>query len=383
MASAFASVSPRRCDTALVVGTHRTLELPEGFRWIRAAHPTPDASSVEAARLALAQAAAVPSGGMLVVLLSGGSSSLLALPVDSVPLEDKQATIRHLLRAGADIHALNAVRKHISAIKGGQLAAACGGRTLGLALSDVVDDDLSVIGSGPTVPDPTTFEDAWIVIERFGGATAFPGSVVRRLSEGRLGRVDDTPKPGHRSLTRADTRLIGGRHSAMDGARAEAERLGYVVELFDEAVTGEARDAGAHLARVARELAAPADGRCRCLLWSGETTVTVRGQGRGGRNQELALAAASALVGAGNLAILSAGTDGIDGPTDAAGAIVDSSTWSRASRGDGGSPDPAAALQANDSYRVFEALGDLVRTGPTDTNVGDVQIALVEPRGDR
>jgi hydroxypyruvate reductase len=300
---------------------------------------------------------------------------MMAAPAAGVSLADKQQTTARLLRAGADIQALNTVRKHLSAIKGGWLAAAARGLTRTLAVSDVVGDDLSVIASGPTVPDASTFAEALDVLRRFGGPEGYPSSVVARLAAGTRGEVAETPKPGDERLSRASASVIGSRRNAMDGAAAEAQSRGYTILRIDEPVVGEARTAAlSHLRTVrarARGIARPA-----CIVSSGETTVRVAGHGTGGRNQEFALAAADALASVGAPAALgSAGTDGIDGPTDAAGAIADTTTLDRARAA--GLRDPVHYLDDNDAYAFFAALGDLILTGPTGTNVGDLQVILV------
>jgi glycerate 2-kinase len=312
----------------------------------------------------------VERGEELLVFLSGGASALMAVPADGITLEDKQRTTSQLLRAGADIHSLNTVRKHLSAVKGGRLAARCAGVCRAFAISDVVGDDLSVIASGPTIGDASTFRDALDVLTRFGGEAAYPVAVVDRFRRA----TDETPKPGDALLAQATTTLIGSRVDAMAGAESEARARGYRVVVFDGPVTGEARIAAtAHLqALLAMAQTVP---RPLCVISSGETTVRVTGHGRGGRNQEFALAMAAPLVEKGvDALIASVGTDGIDGPTDAAGALVDATTLERGRRL-GLSPD--RSLADNDSYTFFEALGDLVRTGPTGTNVGDLQVILL------
>lgn len=337
-------------------------------------HPQPGPGSEEGGRRALAIASAIPAEAELVVLISGGASSLIAVPAAGLRLEDKREATGVLLRSGADIHALNTVRKHLSEIKGGRLAAACRAATRGYVLSDVVGDDLSFIASGPTVPDATTYGDALFVIDRFGGRGAFPPPVIAHLLAGVQGERPESPKPGDARLARAETVLVGGRHHAMRGAAADAERRGYTVVVIDEPIVGEARLAGAALARRVMAMR-DTTSRPLCVIASGETTVRVTGRGRGGRNQELALAAAEVLAGAtAPIVGASVGTDGIDGPTDAAGAIVDPTTIPRALE-DGLSP--AAVLADNNSYAFFDVLGDLVRTGPSGTNVGDLQIFLL------
>jgi glycerate 2-kinase len=347
---------------------------PTGTEWHDGGHPVPTSGSVEGARRALAVAERVRADELLLVLLSGGGSALMSLPAAGVTLSDKQQTVRQLLESGADIHELNTVRKHLSAIKGGQLAAACGGPTLTLAVSDVVGDDLSVIASGPTVPDPSTFADALAVLARRGDG-AFPAAVTARLRAGAAGDLRDTPGADDARLARARAEVIGPQRGAVEGARQAAAALGFAVHIVDAPVIGEARLAAAtHIAEVARALGGLP--RPACVIAAGETTVTVTGRGKGGRNQEFTFAAARALPALGSTAVAaSIGTDGIDGPTDAAGAVGDSTTFARARAA--GIVDPDAFLQDNNTYAFFDRLGDLIRTGPTRTNVGDIQIVLV------
>ncbi|HLT46586.1 MAG TPA: DUF4147 domain-containing protein, partial [Rubricoccaceae bacterium] len=292
---------------------------PQRVAVVEAGHPAPDAASVEAGRAALALARrAAGDGAPLLVLLSGGGSALLEAPAPGLSLDDLGATSRLLLRAGVPIAGVNAVRKHLSALKGGRLAAAAHpASVVTFALSDVVGDDLAVIASGPTVADPTTFADALRVLDEAGVRGAVPPSVRRHLEAGAAGEREEAPKPGDPRLAHTVTRLLGTNADALDGARREAGRRGYRVWVRARDVTGEARDVGA---RLARELQALPHGRA-CLLWAGEPTVTVTGEGRGGRCQEAALAAALGLEGDGRpLTVLAAGTDGVDGPTEAAGA---------------------------------------------------------------
>ena len=352
-----------------------------GIDVIRASHPSPDATSEAAARRLLEEAAAAAREGVpLAVLLSGGASSLAALPVQGLRLADKAATADALMRAGAAIDELNAVRKHLSGIKGGRLAAAAG-RSITLAISDVVApvaDDPSVIGSGPTVADPTTYREALAIVARFRLAERVPAAALEVLGRGAAGEIEETLKPGDGRLARSEYRVVGSRLDAVEGARKAAEARGYAVAEIAEPVTGQARAAGARLMEVAAGLAADVAGPV-CLVTAGETTVEVRGTGKGGRNQELALAAALAARGlratGRRFALASAGTDGIDGPTDAAGAIATDDTLDRALAS--GLDDPRDYLDENDTYRFFDALGDLIRTGPTGTNVGDLVVLLV------
>jgi hydroxypyruvate reductase len=324
--------------------------------------------------MALAVANDAQADEQLLVLLSGGASALMALPADGVTLEDKRRTTGMLLRSGADIHALNTVRKHLSAIKGGWLAAQTSARCRTLAISDVVGDDLSVVGSGPTVADATRFADARDVMKRHGGFAAYPPAVMARIMSGARGELPDTPKPGDSRLARSKAAVIGGRREAMQGAADGARALGYAVLVLEAPVIGEARvTAKAHMADVlARARSMP---RPLCVVSSGETTVTVTGSGRGGRNQEFALASADALRDSLERVVLaSVGTDGVDGPTDAAGAFVDTTTIARGMTA--ALPAPQSFLTNNDAHAYFDALGDLIKTGPTGTNTGDIQVML-------
>ena len=381
MAEALLSGVPGRPALAMAVAPDVTAALPGDLEYFTGGHPVPTPGSLAAGRRALDVARATGPDDVLVVLLSGGASSLLESPADGVSLADLQATTARLLRAGADIRALNAVRKHLSRVKGGRLASACPGRTVALIISDVVGDDLAVIASGPTVADPTTYGDALAVLDRFGGIGLYPTPVVEALGEGVSGIRADTPKAGSAGLARTTTTIVGAGRDAIEGARREAEARGYDVDVDAVPVTGEARAAaGSLLARVEAVAAGPR--RRVCLLSGGETTVTVTGTGKGGRNQELALALAGPLSGLPGLAVAaSVGTDGIDGPTDAAGAIADTTTIGRARAA--GLQAPDEYLRDNDAYAFFRGLGDLVMTGPTGTNVGDIQVVMMlgeEPR---
>jgi glycerate 2-kinase len=357
------------------VAPHNVAKLPSGTRWFQSAHPVPDDRSVAAARAVRDVASSGDANDLLVLLLSGGASALMALPADGMSLDEKRLVSERLLNEGAEVHALNTVRKHVSGIKGGQLAASAGGAVLTLAVSDVVGDDLSSIGSGPTVPDGTTFAEALAILDQYGGRDAYPEAVVTRLINGIRGLVPETPKPGDLRLSRSKARVIGGSRSAVAGAQSEAVARGYMVHVVEEPVLGEARLAGRALLNRATHLLHERSGK-HCILAAGETTVRVSGRGKGGRNQECALAMADGMGRLGELAAAaSVGTDGVDGPTDAAGGCVDSTTAARAAAAGLGTPD--TYLADNNSYAFFDALGDLIRTGPTGTNVGDLQIILV------
>jgi hydroxypyruvate reductase len=352
-----------------------SITLPSSTIWYDAGHPLPDGGSIAGAQRALEVARASGARDLLLVLISGGGSALMALPASEISLDAKQTTARTLMAQGADIYELNTVRKHLSAIKGGQLALAARGSVLTLAVSDVVGDDLSVIASGPTVADDSTFTAALDVLERRGGRARYPGPVVNRLLRGAAGELPETPSSGDPRLARAAARVIGPQRGAIDGARRAAESLGYHVHVVAEPVTGEARHAARqHVARTAAAVGAMP--RPVCVIASGETTVTVTGRGKGGRNQEFAFAMAQSLSALGpHVAAASVGTDGIDGPTDAAGALVDATTFARAAAA--GLAAPEDYLTDNNTYEFFDRIGDLIRTGPTSTNVGDLQVILV------
>ncbi len=374
MATAFARVPHMTIRQAIAIGTHEHAELPARVDWIPSSHPFPDHRSEAAGNRAIAIAQGVHSGEALVILLSGGASALMAAPVDGISLADKIETTRLMMTSGADIHALNTVRRHLSKVKGGRLAAACVGATITLAISDVVGDDLNAIGSGPGVPDATSWSDAAAALDRFGG-DGHAGRVREVVRAGLAGEIPDTPKPGAAALARATARVIGSRIDAMEGARAAAAERGYRAIVLHDAVVGEAREAGPKWLALARQAVGGAS-RKVCVISSGETTVRVTGGGLGGRNLEFALSIADTIASMPGTAMASVGTDGIDGSSGVAGGVVDSTTMVRAS-GAGLSP-PGTYLAANDSLAFFAPLGDAIRTGRTDTNVGDLQVLLID-----
>ena len=375
MAAALLTVPHLSIRHALAIGTHRHDPLPAAIEWLASSHPFPDDRSEAAAGRAMAVAHGVHSGEVLLILLSGGASALMAAPIEGMTLADKIGTTRIMMNAGAEIHALNTVRRHLSKVKGGRLAAACVGTTVTLAISDVVGDDLNAIGSGPGVPDPTTWHDAAAALERFGGAR-HPDHVRALVRQGVNGEIPDTPKPGHPSLSRASARVIGSRRDAMAGAAAAASQQGYHPIVVADPIVGEARDAAPGWLEQAG-IAAARVGRPACVISSGETTVRVTGSGAGGRNLELALAAAALIASMpGPVAAASIGTDGIDGTSGVAGALVDSTTMARARAA--GLEAPSHYLAANDSFAFFASLDDVIRLGRTDTNVGDLQVILIE-----
>lgn len=344
---------------------------PDGFAVHRAGHPLPDQEGLEGARAVQELVRRAGPDDRILLLLSGGGSALLTLPARDVSLDDVRWVTHRLQRAGADIRELNTVRKHLEVLKGGGLARIAVPAPLRvLVLSDVVGDHLDVIASGPASPDPSTFADAIEVLARRGLWDEVPAAVRAHLLYGREGDERETPKEGDPCFGGVEVRVVGNVSTALDAAAERAAALGYPPEIRAADVEGPARDVGARLAREALEC----DGPC-CLLYGGETTVSVVGEGKGGRNQEVALAAALGIDRPGVI-VLSAGTDGVDGPTDAAGAMA---TGLTTSRGEALGLDARAHLEGNDAYPFFEALGDLVVTGPTGTNVMDVMMVLVGP----
>jgi glycerate 2-kinase len=342
---------------------------------LAAGHPLPDTRGERGAQQLLDL---VKQRGpqRILCLISGGASALLACPRVPVTLADKIVITQLLLACGASIDEFNTVRKHLSEIKGGGLLRAAQVPVLGLLISDVVGDDPSTIGSGPTAADSTTFADAYAILQRYALIERGPRSVRELLELGMAGRVPETVKPGSAAASRGRNFVVGSNRSALDGAADAAQAAGWTVLRDDQPIVGDTTDAAAQFAARLRALAAAADRLPLCVLAGGETTVRVRGSGCGGRNQEFALALANGIAGW-NITVLSAGTDGVDGPTDAAGAFVDGTTLARAKeRG----LNPDAALAANDAYTFFAALGDLLRCGPTGTNVMDIKIALLPGR---
>jgi hydroxypyruvate reductase len=342
---------------------------------VEAAHPVPDAAGQQAAARILAMVQGLSAEDLVLCLISGGGSALLALPVPGLTLEDKRAVNRALLKSGANIGEMNCVRKHLSAIKGGRLAAAAApARLVSLLISDVPGDDPAVIASGPTVPDPTTFADALAVLTKYG--IGEPAAVIARLRAAQ----DETPKPGDPRLARTETTIIARPQDALAAAAALAAQAGFAPVILGDAIEGEAREVAivhAGIARQVRRHGQPAPAPA-VLISGGETTVTVRGRGRGGRNAEFLLALAVALDGAPGIHAVAGDTDGIDGTEDNAGALLDPTSLARAAVC---GMDPRRALADNDGYSVFAALGDLIVTGPTRTNVNDFRAILIEAAG--
>jgi hydroxypyruvate reductase len=336
-------------------------------------HPVPDQQGVVGAERVFDLVSQAARDDLIICVMSGGGSALMPLPAEGITLDQKQATTRLLLACGANIHEINAVRKHISRVKGGQLArAAYPASVLSLLLSDVIGDDLDVIGSGPTAPDASTFRTAREILDKYGIDADVPEPVRTRIEAGLRGEIPETPK----QLDNVENLVVGSNLLAVDAAVRQAKQLGYHTLVLSTFVEGETRDVARMHAAVAKEIVRNGRPlkRPACIVTGGETTVTLRGEGRGGRNQEFVLAAAIDLAGIPGVVVLSGGTDGSDGPTDAAGAIADGETIARAA---GHGMKAQDFLARNDSYRFFQPLNDLLLTGPTNTNVMDVRVVLV------
>jgi hydroxypyruvate reductase len=342
-----------------------------------AGHPLLDANGLLGTQKILDVLRDATPDDLVVCLISGGGSALLELPVAGVTLDDMRAMTDALLRSGATINELNTLRKHLSQVKGGQLARRAHAPIISLILSDVIGSPLDTIASGPTAPDSTTFADALDVIVRRGVREQLPRVIVEHVERGARGEIVDTPKIDDPIFARAQYVIIADGEIACNAAKRAARERGFNTLLLSTFVQGEAREVAKVLAAIAKEIVEldrPA-ARPACVIAGGETTVTVRGKGKGGRNQELALAAALEIAGMRKVVVLSGGTDGTDGPTDAAGAIADGETIARASAQ---GLDARAFLANNDAYHFFQPLGDLIITGPTKTNVNDVILVLVE-----
>jgi hydroxypyruvate reductase len=344
---------------------------------IEAGHPVPDDAGLNGARRIAELLRSCDKNDLVFFLLSGGGSALLPYPAEGLSLADKQRTTEALLKSGASILEINAVRKHLSRLKGGQLAALAAPATLiSLVLSDVIGDSLETIASGPTVPDSSTYSDCLHIIRQYQLGPKIPSAVLEYLERGARGESAETPQHLSGIFERVQNVIIGNIRTALSSALRRADELGYHTTIFSEAIQGESRAVARRFAALLKEIAASDQpvSRPACVISGGETTVTVRGDGLGGRNQEFALAAALEVSGVDQIVVLSAGTDGTDGPTDAAGGIVDGKTVERAiARG----LDAAAFLDRNDSHHLLQATHDLLFTGPTLTNVMDLQVGLV------
>ena len=379
MADAVSEVLRDHLSGGVIITKYQHVDrpLPDRLRVHEAGHPVPDQNSVDATRDLTALLCQATPRDLVFCVISGGGSALLTLPAEGITLADLQASTQLLLRAGATIHEINTIRKHLDIVKGGGLARLANGAPIvTLILSDVIGDDLSVIASGPTVPDPSTFAAAWRSVQQYDLVDQLPAAVRARLSLGTSGDMADTPKPGDPLFAKVQTVIIGSNAQAARAAEKTARQLKFNPLLLTTQAQGEAREIAKVAAAIAQEIARynrplpkPA-----CVIIGGETTVTLKGHGLGGRNQEIALAAAIAIDGLPNTLIAALGTDGTDGPTDAAGAVATGKTIERAKAI---GVDAQAHLANNDAYHFFQALGDLIITGPTGTNVNDLLFILV------
>ena len=387
MALAVEELLGKRISAGLVIVKEGHRAPLRSIEQIEASHPIPDKAGVEGTRRILDMLRAADARTLVICLFSGGASALLVAPADDVTLKDKQQMTSLLLKAGASIAELNAVRKHLSAVKGGRLAqAAFPAQVLTLLLSDVIGDRLDVIASGPTVPDESNFDYAWAVIGKYGLRETIPPRIASCLMRGMAGQEAETIKGGDPCLATTRNTIVGSIALALAAAAEKAHQFGCVTEIVSAELQGEARVAAQFLAQRARgALAGMQPGERRCLLSGGETTVTVHGNGKGGRNQELALAFALEIDGLRGITLLSAGTDGTDGQTDAAGAVVGVATAAQARKLGLG---PLGYLINNDSYSFFQRFDEMsgarshFKTGPTGTNVMDMQIMLCDKDAD-
>jgi glycerate 2-kinase len=378
MAQAVEEIFDDRITKGVITTKYGHLLPLKKVKVIEAGHPIPDQTGYEGAKEIRGLLRESGANDLVIFVLSGGGSALLPFPADGIELKEKQEVTQFLLDCGADIKEINTIRKHISQIKGGWLARwAHPSTVITFILSDVVGDQLDVIGSGPTVPDLSTFEEAWEILKKYDLPNKIAPSIQEHLRLGREGRVKETPKPGDVVFEKVYNSLIGTNILALRSAEEEATSLGFNTLILSSSIVGETREAARFHTAIAKEVISSGNPipKPACILSGGETTVTIRGNGLGGRNQEFALAGALEISEIEKIVLLSGGTDGTDGPTDASGAVADHTTVRRAkSMG----LDPKAHLQNNDAYPFFQKLGDLLMTGPTHTNVMDVRILLVD-----
>ncbi|MCL4537623.1 MAG: glycerate kinase [Nitrospirae bacterium] len=364
-------------DTGILITKYgHSMSQESMIRIYEAGHPVPDENGLRGTEEIIKILKNADKNTLVVCLVSGGGSALLVSPYEGISLDEKQKITQLLLKAGVDIYELNTVRKHISKVKGGRLAEiAYPAKMISLVLSDVIGDRLDVIASGPTAPDKTTYNHAIGVLEKYKLTEKAPESVINMLGNGAKGLIPETPKDDNPVFEKVENIIIGSNIKALEAAKTKAESLGFKPEIISSEITGEARDVGKWLADIARSKRSNSSNRLNCLISGGETTVTVKGNGMGGRNMELALAFAMEIECVEGITLLSAGTDGTDGPTDAAGAIVDGQTVKKAKTT---GLNPEEYLNNNDSYNFFKKIDELLVTGPTGTNVMDIQIMVIE-----
>jgi hydroxypyruvate reductase len=378
MAQAIEEIFGDRLTKGVITTKYGHLLPLKKIQIIEAGHPIPDQKGYEGAKIILNLLKGSGPEDLVIFLLSGGGSALLPFPADGIELKEKQEVTQLLLDSGADIKEINTIRKHISWMKGGWLAKwAYPSTVIGFILSDVVGDQLDAIGSGPTVPDPSTFGEAWEVLKKYDLLNRIAPSIKNFLELGKKGKVEESPKKGDVVFQKVYNSLIGSNILALRAAGRKATSLGLNTLILSSSIEGETRTAARFHTAIAKEVISSGNPipKPACILSGGETTVTIMGKGLGGRNQEFVLAGALEISGIEKTVLLSGGTDGTDGPTDASGAVADHTTIQRAkSMG----MDPRAHLDNNDAYPFFQKLGDLLITGPTQTNVMDVRILLVD-----
>jgi glycerate 2-kinase len=375
MSSALEDVLQDRIDGGMINVKYGYTRALHFIRINEAGHPIPDEAGVRGTQEIVRLLQGLGGNDLLIFVISGGGSALLPLPQDGISLEEKQRVTRMLLECGASIDEMNAIRKHISQVKGGQLAKVAYPATLiSLLLSDVVGDRMDVIASGPTVPDESTFEDCMTIVEKY--SLNLPDSVIDLLKRGMNGELEETPKVGDPIFDKTFNLIIGSNILALKAAQHKAEKLGYNTLILSSAIEGETKEVAKIHTAIAKEILATGNPipKPACIISGGETTVTVKGTGLGGRNQEFVLASAIEIGGMRGTVILSCGTDGTDGPTDAAGAIADGLTVQIAKKL---GMQPVDYLRNNDAYHFFERLDDLIKTGPTNTNVMDIRLVMV------
>ena len=379
MAKAMEELLGDKIDNGIIVVKYNH-DLPlNRIETVEASHPIPDKNGVRGTSNILRLLSKAGEKDLIICLISGGGSALLVQPHKEITLPDIQNTSTKLLACGARIDEINTVRKHLSSIKGGQLAKAAYPSTLiTLILSDVVGDPMDIIASGPTVPDESTFEDAYKIIQKYSLEEKIPNSVCGFLRSGKMGEIEETPENGNEIFDNTQNVIVGSNRIALEAAEKRAREMGYNTIILSSLVEGESREAAKFFAAIAREVShteTPVP-KPACIIAGGETTVTIKGKGKGGRNQEFALSAAMEIEGCEGVVILSAGTDGTDGPTDATGAIVDFNTCKDAR--EKFHLRPEEFLSRNDSYNFFKNTGEHIITGPTMTNVMDIMISLID-----
>jgi hydroxypyruvate reductase len=379
MAKAMEGLLGDKIDNGIIVVKYDHGLSLKKIETVEASHPIPDENGERGASDILRLLSGTGEKDLIICLISGGGSALLVQPHKGITLQDIQTASAELLACGATIDEINTVRKHLSSIKGGQLAKAAYPSTLiTLMLSDVVGDPMDIIASGPTVPDESTFEDAYAIIQKYTLEEKIPNIVCGFLRSGKMGEIEETPKNGNKIFDNTQNVIVGSNKIALDAAEKRAKDLGYNTIVLSSLVEGESRDAAKFFAAIAKEVSRTGTPvpKPACIIAGGETTVTIRGKGKGGRNQEFALSAAMEIEGFEGVVILSAGTDGTDGPTDATGAIVDSNTCKDARKKF--NLNAEEFLSRNDSYNFFKKTGEHIVTGPTMTNVMDIMISLID-----